>query len=159
MRKFFILALVIFILAAIAGVLDLMRTRAGHDVASRDLSYETTTMMIGDTRITLEIAETPAQKSRGLGGREGLAENAGMLFVFEEDGLHGFWMKDMRFAIDIAWFDADFCVVDIAQRVSPGTYPAVFVPDTPARYVIEMEAGFFGSHGIEKGDCFETPVL
>src|SRR5947208_11440214 len=55
-------------------------------------------------------------RSRGLQGKEGLKKNEGMLFIFEQDGLHRFWMKDMKFPIDIIWIDHRGAIITIAPR-------------------------------------------
>ncbi len=61
-------------------------------------------------------------------------------------------MKDMRFSIDILWLSADGVVVHMAQNVSPSTYPQSFVPTKPARYVLEVLAGYAMEHGVAIGD-------
>ncbi|MDO8575927.1 MAG: DUF192 domain-containing protein, partial [bacterium] len=81
-----------------------------------------------------------------------LAADEGMLFVSPEDGGHAFWMKDMLFPIDILWISADGRVVYMAENVSPDTYPQSFRPDAPARYVLELPAGYAGAHGVSVGD-------
>ena len=100
----------------------------------------------------VDIANTPEMREHGLSGRAGLADGEGMLFVFPEDGPHAFWMKDMRFPIDIVWLSHEWEVVDITSHVSPDTYPTAFSPQTPARYVLELPAGFIEEHAIEIGD-------
>src|SRR3989338_662243 len=55
--------------------------------------------------LIVELAVTPAQRERGLSGRDRLEPRSGMLFVFEDDGVRGFWMKGMTFPIDIIWID------------------------------------------------------
>lgn len=75
-----------------------------------------------------------------------------MLFVFPKDGTYSFWMKDMLFAIDIIWLDANARVVFAAEHVVPESYPAIFTPHTAARYVLELPAGFVAEHHIGVGD-------
>lgn len=113
------------------------------------------TISIHDVPYIVDIADTPALQARGLSGRSGLAPGTGMLFVFPHDDLHTFWMKDMRFSIDIIWIAADGRVVDILHRVSPDTYPQSFGPDTPSRYVLELDAGVAESLNLNVGDMVE----
>lgn len=94
---------------------------------------------------------------RGLSGRESLGPTEGMLFVFPADGYHGIWMKDMRFPIDIIWVDARGVIVDIAPAVRPDTYPKTFEPKVPARFVIETNAHYAESLGIQVGDSVQIP--
>lgn len=109
---------------------------------------------IGEKLIRVEVADTLEERTEGLSGRTGLAADEGMLFIFPEDGLHAFWMKDMLFPIDIVWLSNDRVVTDIAPSVSPSTYPASFSPTTPVRYALELPAGLVEEYAIEKGDTF-----
>ncbi len=65
-----------------------------------------------------------------------------MLFVFDEPGKHGIWMKDMRFPLDIIWIDNNLRIVDIKKNISPDTFPEVFEPKSDATFVVEVNAGF-----------------
>lgn len=71
------------------------------------------------TAVAIELATKPEEKSRGLMFRESLEEGRGMLFIFEREGYHAFWMKNVRFPIDILWLDESFTVVHIAASVPP----------------------------------------
>ena len=113
-------------------------------------------LQIGDTIIKVEIADTEMEQAQGLSGRESLPTNMGLLFIFEKSGKYGFWMKDMRFPIDIAWLDSDYKIVYIETSLSPATYPKVFYPQTEARYVLEVNAGFLASHNLVVGEVLET---
>lgn len=105
----------------------------------------------GGVSLSIEYATTSETRERGLGGRESVPENYGMLFVFSKDDWHGFWMKDMLVPIDMFWLDAQGHVVSIVQDAATSTYPGVFYPSAPARYVLETAAGFARAHGIEIG--------
>ena len=100
------------------------------------------TVTIGSARIDAEVVDTPSSRQQGLSGRESLPAGRGMLFIFDEPGSWGIWMKDMRFSIDILWAREDGTISTIARNVSPDTYPTVFSPKTPdALYVLELPAG------------------
>jgi hypothetical protein len=103
---------------------------------------------IGGVSVTAEIVSTAMARERGLSGRMALADNTGMLFVFPRDDRWGFWMKGMNFPIDIIWLDTAGKIITIAPSVSPQTYPQVFYPQTPARYVLELPAGFTTTHEL-----------
>ena len=105
----------------------------------------------GNAVVHAEVVTTPEARAQGLSGRDGLEENEGMLFVFETDGLHSFWMKDMLFPIDMIWLSADKAVVHIEKHATPESYPKSFKPDTPARYVLEVASGWSDRHGITIG--------
>jgi uncharacterized membrane protein (UPF0127 family) len=112
-------------------------------------------LSLSTTTLNVELVVSESERRRGLGGRRFLDEDAAMLFVFEEPGYQSIWMKDMLFAIDIAWLDEKFRVVDIKSNVSPSTYPKSFSPDLPALYVLETNAGLFESRGITIGDTLK----
>lgn len=110
------------------------------------------TVQLGGETLRVTIAATEAAREQGLGGRTWLADDEGMLFVFPRDGKYSFWMKDMTLSIDIIWISVSGRIVHIAPNVSPATYPGRFVSPAPARYVLEVPAGFTGVHGVEVGD-------
>lgn len=112
---------------------------------------------IGGQAVRVDIADTPALREKGLSGRVALAAGEGMLFVFPEEGLHSFWMKDMHFPIDIIWLDVSGKVVHIAPNVPPESYPTTFLPENPARFVLEVPAGFAAAHSIGVGSRAVLP--
>lgn len=113
--------------------------------------FSNSRMHLGIATLTLEKAETDAQRKQGLSGRTSLASNAGVLFVFDTDDYWGIWMKDMQFPIDIIWLDKDYRVVDIKENATPASYPDIFRPRTPARYVLEVNAGVVSNSAINVG--------
>jgi uncharacterized membrane protein (UPF0127 family) len=110
---------------------------------------------IGGQTVQVTIVDTPAKRGKGLSGLAALPEGHGMLFIFPTPDRYGFWMKDMNFSIDIVWISEDGVVVDLDTRVSPETYPAVFTPEAPAQYVLELPAGFAEVYTVKKGDRVE----
>ncbi len=108
-------------------------------------------LTLGSATIRADLATTSAARSQGLSGRAGLAEDEGLLFVFVRDGQYSFWMKDMRFPIDIIWIAADKRIVEVASEVAPETYPHSFTSRELARFVLEVPAGFAAAHGITVG--------
>lgn len=115
-------------------------------------SYKATTLRMDGRTFVLDIADTPAQQQLGLGERDSLAANRGMVFPYADSGQRCFWMKDMRFAIDIIWLDAQKRVGHIEKSVSPDSYPQTYCPDMAARYVVELQAGMADAAGIKVGD-------
>lgn len=107
-----------------------------------------------NSQITVRIADTPSARERGLSGTPSLSEGTGMLFVFEEPAVYGFWMKDMKYAIDIIWLDAQMVVTGITPEVYPESYPEVFYSPADTRYVVEVPVGFSTRHGVRVGQSF-----
>ncbi len=106
---------------------------------------------LGDASVVARIASTPDDRAQGLSGRASLSETEGMLFVFDEDDRHSFWMKDMLIAIDIIWLSKDKEIVHIEHTVTPETYPTSFSPNDNARYVLEVPAGWAKRHAVQLG--------
>ena len=114
-------------------------------------------LRLGNTVLTVEVANTPDAQARGLSGRAGLADDAGMLFTYVTSTTPRFWMPQMRFALDLIWI-ADGRVVAITPGVSPDTYPDTFSPPQPVTQVLEVNAGWAASHGVAAGTAVEWPV-
>jgi uncharacterized membrane protein (UPF0127 family) len=101
------------------------------------------------------VVDSEAKRVKGLSGWEELAEDEGMFFKFEEEGIHGFWMKDMNFPVDIIWFDRFGSIIFVEKNVSTTTYPKVFKPNSPDLYVLEVNAGFFDRNKMMIGDTID----
>ena len=143
LRKIFFLFLLV--LAALLCIVILMP----HTASPSALSTEKVT--IATTTLTVEVAHTDAEREQGLSGRTSLLPGHGMLFVFDQPGQYGFWMKDMNFSLDIIFIDHSLHVVTIDSNLSPSTYPQVFYPMSPALYVLEVPSGFAAEHNIAEG--------
>ncbi len=116
---------------------------------ARDLTKET--IRFGSKALNLEIVNTDELREKGLSGRESLAQNAGMLFEFDQTDQHCFWMRDMNFPIDIIWLDEHKKVVHIKENAQPSSYPERFCPETPSAYVLEVQAGLVRQENITVG--------
>jgi len=113
------------------------------------------TLKIGETVLNIEVANTNAARIKGFSGRNSIRDEEGLLFVFDEEGYYGIWMKDMNFAIDIAWLDKDKKIIHIESSVEPDTYPKIFNSPTPALYVLEAKANFFEKNKIKIGETIK----
>jgi uncharacterized membrane protein (UPF0127 family) len=102
-------------------------------------------------RVAVVVADTDVEREQGLSGHVPLAENEGMLFLFDVPGRPAFWMKDMLFSLDIIWLSSDWKIVDITPNLTPDTYPASFAPLMDAQYVLEVSAGFAAREGVQIG--------
>ena len=140
-------SLIIFVLLALGAA----GYRFAHKPMSDFADHSQRLIAVGGVPVQAEVVSTDASRQQGLSGRDDLAPDTGMLFVFEGDGVWGFWMKDMRFSIDIVWADNNGTIVAIDKSVSPDTYPQVFYPPTPARYAVELPAGWAQSHDLAVG--------
>lgn len=100
---------------------------------------------INDQIIVAEVVRTERERNQGLGGREDIGINEGMLFLFDDAAPHPFWMKGMKFAIDIVWINDDE-IVGVTEDVSPepgksDVELAIYLPPAPANKVLELKSG------------------
>jgi len=116
-------------------------------------------IFIADRPISVSIANTEAERQQGLSGTDELERYEGKLFIFDEARPHGIWMKDMNYAIDILWFNEATELVYIKESVTPDTYPDVFRPTEPARYVVELRAGTVEDLQFVLGDRLSIPPV
>lgn len=109
---------------------------------------------VGGAAVRAEVAGDEPSRERGLSGRDSLDADAGMLFLLPDDS-PSFWMKGMRFPIDIVWIDGGR-VVDVTADVPPpaGANAALstYSPARPANRALEVNAGWAERNGVERGD-------
>lgn len=115
----------------------------------------TDTVKLGGKVFYTEVANTDKLRERGLSGHTPLQDNEAMVFVFDNPGKYGFWMKDMTFPIDIIWLDAQGTIVHIEKTVATSTYPTVFRPTVDSLYVLEVQAGQSELLRLKNGDKVE----
>jgi uncharacterized protein len=108
--------------------------------------------------VRVEIADTDAERQRGLMGSTALAEDQGMLFVFGGEQELSFWMKNTLIPLSIAFMDSEGRIVDIQDMKPLDDDPPHYVSAEPARYALEVNQGFFEERGIKVGDRAELPV-
>jgi len=128
----------------------------GGVVAYSVTQSETTHIMIAGILLTVEFAKTSTAQQKGLSGRPSLPNDHGMLFVFDHEDYWGFWMVDMKFPLDIIWFNSNRQVVFIERNLPPCTPQncPIFTANAKAMYVLEVNAGFVEAHQITFGSTF-----
>ena len=134
------------------GVVLLILSLVGIDQAQAASS-----VCAKDVCVSVEVVSELLDMQKGLQGREGLKENQGMLFVFDTDDFHNFWMKDMKFAIDIIWVNNQYRIAAIAPSREPCAQDPceVYASSQKARYVLEVPAGFVLKHQLRQGDVLK----
>jgi uncharacterized protein len=102
----------------------------------------------------VEIADTTYKQQRGLMNRESLEKNKGMLFVFEKENIHKFWMKNTLIPLDMIWIDGNRKIIYIQKNAQPcKAEPCeIFGPDENAKYVLEINGGLAENIELEIGD-------
>jgi uncharacterized membrane protein (UPF0127 family) len=120
----------------------------GGDPKKTEKPIPPTSVQIGEQTYRLEIADTDIKREKGLGERDSLCADCGMLFPFERRGVYVFWMKGMRFPIDIIWL-LEEKIVFIQHAVQPD-FPDTINPSVSADSVLELNAG--AGSGLSVGD-------
>lgn len=109
----------------------------------------------GEVTLSVEVADTPEERSQGLMGRASLPERAGMLFRYADEEVPGsFWMKDTLVPLSIAFLDAAGRIVAILDMEPCLAEPCpLYDPGVPYRAALEVDRGAFARLGIEVGDA------
>jgi len=115
---------------------------------------------INNTEIELEIADTPEKRTKGLSNRDSLDQNKGMLFVFPKGSTATFWMKDMKFDLDIIWIrDSKIVKIDKNAKApktgTPDNKLTLYKSNQPIDYVLEVNSSFTDKNNIKVGDKVE----
>jgi uncharacterized membrane protein (UPF0127 family) len=112
----------------------------------------------GSARFNVEIADTPETRAQGLMFVEEMSRRAGMLFVFPDERMRTFWMRNTLISLDIIYFDATGTWVSAQENAVPldeTTLPS----DGPAQYVLEINAGLVEQFGMGEGTEIRHPVI
>lgn len=119
-----------------------------------DVHFATTDITVGGVALHVEVAESLAQHARGLMFRQTLRDDEGMLFVYRKDKPRRFWMKNTYIPLSIGLFNNKGELIEI-RNMAPDTmvpkgktfhYPIAHT--APARYVLEVNKGWFERHGV-----------
>ena len=102
--------------------------------------------------IDIEIADTELARQQGLMFRTSMEDNQGMLFIFEEEEMQSFWMKNTILPLDIMYVNRNKEIVKIHKNTMPFQEEPGYESGRPAMYVVEVKAGYTDVHGIKEGD-------
>jgi len=114
---------------------------------------QTVDLQVGAAEIKTEVVKTSADLERGLSGRKSLNDGEGMLFAFDDYKVRTFWMKDMKFPLDIIWI-SDGLIIGADKNLPPegDTPQKTYSSPGPANQVLEVPAGWLDKNGIKVGD-------
>lgn len=125
-------------------------------------SQKTPTATINNYTFKLEVAKTQQEKEIGLSAKKMFGQNSGMLFLFERPAYYSFWMKNMKFPIDII-FIRNGRIVTIHKNVKPPTSnsenPPIYNSTEPADSVLEINAGLSEKYRFKEGDIVKLENL
>src|SRR5215213_4782305 len=125
-----------------------------EEMRSGSNSYQRVNVTVNGLVLVADISVTNEQRTKGLSVKDSLAENEAMLFVFDNEAEHTFWMKDMKFPIDIIWIDSEKTIVHIEHNLLPcisGVLCPTYKPSDDSLYVLETVGGFAEKYNIIKG--------
>ena len=145
-RKVF-LSVIIVILFLSTGFI-LYQNFHHKEILQNNIKY----VKIAGVNVQVDLALTAEEQRQGLSGRSGLDGDKGMLFVFDSPDKYFFWMKDMKFPIDMIWISEDFRVVYIKKDARPELFPENYGPKENAKYVLEVVSGFSDKNSLKIGD-------
>lgn len=103
----------------------------------------------------VEIADTEKERQKGLMYRTSLESDKGMLFIFNEEGIYPFWMKNTLIPLDILWLDKEGKIEYIEEDAQPcknNEECKNIVPNNPGKYVLELNSGTAEKIGMKEGD-------
>ena len=113
-------------------------------------------LTVAGQQFDVEMAVTPEQRREGLMYRDRLGEREGMLFVFEQEEMLSFWMRNTPLPLSIAFIDARGVIVHITDMVPFSEVPVS--SQFPARFALEVNQGAFARAGVAVGDLVELPA-
>jgi hypothetical protein len=153
----------LIVLLATAAVLprvnsntDLLRdlsTPGNSPTGTRMPTAATALVVFGSDTVHAEVANTSETRSQGLMYRDEVPEGTGMLFVFDREAERSFWMQNTFVALDVAFIDRNFRIVDIQQMEPEST--EIHDGARPAMFALEVRQGWFAEKGIGVGDRCE----
>lgn len=155
MKKFWIQ--VTFLIVIILGSLYIsFRTDVSGLALTGSQAHVQRKIKINDVKIKVDVADTAKLRSQGFSGRDKLAEDEGMLFIFSESKKYQFWMKGVKFPLDFIYIQ-DARVVDIiknvptlAEGIDDSAVPR-YQPAIPVNMVLEVNAGFVDRNNTKVG--------
>jgi len=143
--------MIFFIAIVVVGFLSLVYVFYGFGSPSKGARVR-----VAGKEFSVQVADMPASRTKGLSGRVSLPENGGMFFDFNAYGDYGFWMRDMNFPIDIIWIKDD-SIVGFSENVLPEPGKSIFSlttyhPPKQVDKVLEINAGLVRKYGFKVGD-------
>ena len=119
------------------------------------MSFSKLPAQISKAKLIVEVADTDEKRQHGLMYRRKLPTNEGMLFVFTDESIRSFWMKNTFLPLDIGFFDSKKQLVEIQKMIpvkSEMEVPKSYVSKFAAQYVLEVNQGWFQRNKIKLGD-------
>jgi uncharacterized membrane protein (UPF0127 family) len=136
------------------GIAEQQQELVVKGVTTTNNGYQQVYVKVNGVELVADVAANNTQRTKGLAVKDHLNERESMLFVFSSAAKQAFWMKGMKFPIDIIWIDANKTVVHIEHSLEPCPtigYCQTYSPSADSLYVLETVAGFAAKHGVTEG--------
>jgi uncharacterized membrane protein (UPF0127 family) len=122
---------------------------------TRQLSYTATVTFIEQSNedvisVRAAVADDDDSRSEGLMNVHNLPDDAGMIFIFDDEAPRSFWMANTPISLDILFVNSEMEIVRIHRNTPPYSHENI-VSEAPAKYVVEVNAGFTLNHDIREG--------
>ena len=144
---------IIFLSSLLIIVAILLSIAASSPVTAPTISGNQSTVTINQTTFKVDIADETREQRIGLSGRDNLAQDQGMLFLFPDKHIRNFWMPNMNFAIDLLWID-DNTIIGYEQNMLPATPDSIITYKSPhpVDKVLEIPTGSINKFDFNIGD-------
>ncbi len=161
-QSFFFNMVVLIFLLSIVSCLPVVIMDYGQKVYALNAdNVSSSSVKIKDLIVYVDLAKTPEQQAKGLSIKNTLNENEGMLFIFDTPKEYSFWMKDMKFPIDIIWISSDNKIVHIEKNLQPCTFflfCTSYSPNANSKYVLEVPSNYTAKNNIVIGDRVDFSI-
>jgi uncharacterized membrane protein (UPF0127 family) len=107
----------------------------------------------------VEMADEPAERSRGMMGRTKFCDQCAMLFVWPDEEPRSFWMKNTPLSLDLIFLNTGGEVVGVVTGMEPFREKPPYVSKKPARFALEVPAGYAVRHGVRAGVFVDLEAL
>jgi uncharacterized membrane protein (UPF0127 family) len=163
MKKWFLIIFFIIIILTMGFLLKSSVVKGMRNKAETQLSAEeikkwygnTIAIFVNGVSLQTSVADNEVDRELGLSGTPLLPLGMAKLFIFDHSDDWSFWMKDMKYPIDIVWLNEDKQVIHMEKNLSPSTYPnSTYKSESPALYVIELPANYSDVLKLAAGDKF-----
>ncbi|MEM3408246.1 MAG: DUF192 domain-containing protein [Candidatus Micrarchaeia archaeon] len=124
-------------------------------IETKEKAIGFTEVIVNDIKIKVEIADTPEERTIGLMNRTYLGKDEGMLFIFENEDYHSFWMKNTLIPLEILFIDKELNIIQIIEMepyIIKNLICKIYSPNKPILYALELNANFSKINGIKIGD-------
>ena len=160
MKKYYlVIILIILVIGTLIGLFILNSNQSNVQSDQSKLQALTdsskVSVKINNSTLKLEVARSEQKREEGLMNIKKMQDNSGMIFIFEDEQIRTFWMKNTYISIDIIFLDKDLKIVKIFENTKPLQTSEIYSSDYPSQFVIEANSGWVEKHNLKVSDKLE----